>query len=73
LTGLLKQHCMLDQTSKSMIRMAMERLGLSARSYERILKLARTIADLEDCKNIHPSHVAEAISYRNLDRDGWSG
>jgi len=53
--------------------MAMERLGLSARSYERILKLARTIADLEDCKNIHPSHVAEAISYRNLDRDGWSG
>lgn len=67
------QFCKLDGAGTTLIRRAMERLGLSARAYDRILKVARTIADLELCTSIHPSHVAEAISYRNLDREGWSG
>ena len=65
--------CKLDSAGTSLIRTAMERLGLSARAFDRILKVGRTIADLDHCSNIHPSHVAEAISYRNLDREGWSG
>jgi len=72
-TALRNRFCKLDGAGSSLIRRAMERLGLSARAYDRILKVARTIADLEQCEKIHPSHVAEAISYRNLDRDGWSG
>ena len=72
-TALRMQYCQLDKAGTALIRRAMERLGLSARAYDRILKVARTIADLEQCSNIHPSHVAEAISYRNLDREGWSG
>jgi magnesium chelatase family protein len=72
-TALRMQHCQLDKSGTALIRRAMERLGLSARAYDRILKVARTIADLEQCSNIRPSHVAEAISYRNLDREGWSG
>jgi len=71
--ALRTQFCRLDGAGSALIRRAMENLGLSARAYDRILKVARTIADLEQCSNIHPAHVAEAISYRNLDRDGWSG
>ena len=62
-----------DDKGLSLLRNAMERLNLSARAYDRILKVARTIADLEGAELIQPSHLAEAISYRNLDRENWAG
>jgi magnesium chelatase family protein len=72
-SGLLAQHCDLDRTGQSMLKKALENLKLSARSYNKILKVARTIADLDASKNIHASHVTEAVTYRNLDREGWCG
>jgi len=72
-SSLRNKHCLLDQAGKSILRMATERLGLSVRAYDRILKVARTIADLEESDKILTAHVAEAVSYRNLDREGWSG
>jgi len=72
-TALRNRYCTLDRASSSLIRLAMESLGLSARAYDRILKVARTIADLDGSELIHPAHLAEAISYRNLDRESWSG
>jgi magnesium chelatase family protein len=70
---LLQQFCGLDQRSQDSLRNAMHRLGLSARAYDRILKVARTIADLEGSPNIQFEHLAEAINYRSLDRDNWGG
>ena len=71
--GLMSRFCKLDQAGRALIGTAMEKLGLSARSYDRILKVARTIADFEESDHILPAHIAEAINYRNLDREGWLG
>ena len=70
---LVKMHCALDSAGMDLIRLAIERLGLSARAYDRILRVSRTIADLAGEDFIHSDHVAEAIGYRNLDREGWAG
>jgi magnesium chelatase family protein len=61
-----------DENSLDMLRMAMEKLSLSARAYSRILKVARTIADLEGSEKVLSHHIAEAIGYRNLDRGDWA-
>jgi len=68
---LFRQFCVLDATCQQTMKAAMERMGFSARAYDRILKVARTIADLENSPNITHDHLTEAITYRSLDRDSW--
>lgn len=69
----IREFCKLDGASLQLLKTAMERLNLSARAYDRILKVARTIADLEASENVTGNHISEAIQYRSLDRDGWFG
>jgi magnesium chelatase family protein len=70
---LLKEVCVINQAGQSLLKSAMEKLNLSARAFDRILKVSRTIADLSGSADIKPEHLAEAITYRSLDREGWGG
>jgi magnesium chelatase family protein len=68
---LMRKFIRIDEPGRLILKQAMERLGLSARAYDRILKTSRTIADLESSGEIRPHHLAEAVNYRTLDRDMW--
>ncbi len=72
-SNMVKEVCEINEAGRTLLKTAMERLGLSARAYDRILKVSRTIADLAGCADIKTEHLAEAIQYRSLDREGWAG
>lgn len=72
-TKQIREFCKMDNASKDLLKNAMERLNLSARAYDRILKVARTIADLDGSQEVIGNHISEAIQYRSLDREGWLG
>jgi len=69
---MIRKHCEIDSVSEQTLEQAMIRLGLSARAYDRILKVSRTIADLEGSAKIGSNHVSEAVGYRSLDRTYWT-
>lgn len=71
-TKMVREVCQIDDNGNLLLKAAMERLGLSARAYDRILKVSRTIADMEGCQHIGNEHLAEAIQFRSLDRENWS-
>ncbi|MFI5204903.1 MAG: magnesium chelatase, partial [Flavobacteriales bacterium] len=68
----VREICKIDESGETLLKTAMQKLGLSARAYDRILKVARTIADLEKSEEIKTNHLAEAIQYRSLDRESWA-
>jgi magnesium chelatase family protein len=72
-SSMQRKYCYLDENGSRLLKTAMDLRGLSARAYDRILKVARTIADLDASENIRSEHISEAINYRNLDREGWAG
>jgi magnesium chelatase family protein len=69
---LIRNYCVIDRESKSLLENVITRLGLSARAYDRILKVSRTLADMEGAERIDSTHVSEAIQYRTLDRNFWA-
>jgi magnesium chelatase family protein len=71
-TRVLRKQCALDETGERTLEMAMRRMSLSARAHDRILKVARTVADLDASESVAAKHIAEAIQYRSLDRNYWN-
>ena len=71
--NMVRNICRISEAGQALLKQAMEKLGLSARAYDRILKVSRTIADLAGSEEIKLEHLAEAIHYRSLDREGWGG
>jgi len=67
----IKKHCLLDNNAEDLLHQAMTELDISARGYNKILKVGRTIADLDRSKDVCVEHISEAVQYRNLDRDLW--
>ena len=67
----IQRNCKIDKAGTALLKSAMKKLNLSARAYDRILKVSRTIADLAECESINIEHLAEAIQYRSLDRENW--
>ena len=70
---MVRELCKISTAGQTLLKKAMEKLGLSARAYDRILKVSRTIADLAGSDDIQLEHLAEAINFRSLDREGWAG